>query len=404
MTIKFKETVLQERIYNRVLQVKEFLDLHYDIKLNVFDHSRVLIGSRTKKYTEEIKFEDIAIHIQEEGITGCDSLLKKILSSPNQTRHYNPIKEYFDALKGKYAGESHIAKLCGYLKAHDYGDQPEGHYQTRLNYTLRKWIVATAACAMGTKENDAMFVVVNSQEGIGKSTLLEFLVPGNLKSFFMKSSKEMNMAQMFTSNLIINFDEMVGLTKYSAETFKNILSSKQICTSGRFSAPRQRYASACGTTNRDADNGGFLLHDMGLRRFAVNHIDHIDWEYHKEVSPDQIWAEAVMLLGQDFEFAWNQNDYAQFAEFNKRFIVQTNSYKLINEFYRIPEPGEEDLAVFKLPMQILQDLRKARKVNSTMNTVNEVNIGIAMKQIGYHRFMKKINGFPRYGYNVVQLF
>jgi predicted P-loop ATPase len=404
MTIKFKETILPERAFNRVLLVKEFLEQHYDIKLNIFDHSRVLIESRTKKYTEEIKFEDIAIHLQEEGITGCDSLLKKILTSPNQTRSYNPIKEYFDGLKGKYTGESHIVKLCGYLKARDYGDQPEGFYQNRLVYTLRKWIVATVACAMGIKENDAMFVVVNSEEGIGKSTLLEFLMPGCLKPFYSKSSKEMNMAQMFASNLILNFDEMVGLTKSTAELFKNILSSSQISIAGRFSAPRQRYASACGTTNRDADIGGFLTHDMGLRRFAVNHIDHINWEYIKEVLPDQIWAEAVMLLEQDFEFTWNPTDYKQFAQYNTRFVGQTSSFMLINEFYRIPQPGEQDLAVFKLPMEILHDLRNARKIKSTMNSVNEVNIGIAMKQIGHLRIMKKIGGNPRYGYNVIPMF
>ncbi len=404
MTRKFKETIIPVSGSNRVTLVKEFLSEYYDIKINIFDHSKVMIVSRTKEYSEEITIEDLSLHMLEDGITGSDSILKKILSSPNHTRSYNPIKEYFEGLKGKYSGESHIDRLCGFLKPRDYGDKPEGYYQKRLRYTLRKWIVATVACAMGTKENDATFVVVNIEEGIGKSTLLEFLVPEMLKGYYSKSSKEMNFPDMFTSHLIINFDEMIGLTKATAEEFKNVLSSRQINVSKRFTTTRQRYASACGTSNKDAEHGGFLTPGMGTRRFAINHIDSIDWEYINQVEPDQLWAEAVMLLDQDFEYTWNPEDFKEFSEYNSRFIIQTSSFKLLKEFYRLPEPGDDDLVVFKMPVEILRDLRIAHKVNSSMTTVSEVNIGIALRQLGYCRYDKKINGYARHGYNVVPLF
>jgi len=404
MTKKFTETKIPKNGSNRVALVKEFLDQHYDIKINIFDHSKVMILSKTKEYTHEISIEDITLHMLEDGITGCDSILKKIITSPNQTSPFNPIKEYFENLTGKYAGESHIEKLCSYLKPRDYGDKHDGYYQKRLIYTLRKWIVATVACAMGIKENDAMFVVVNNEEGIGKSTLLEFMVPEILKGYYSKSSKEMNFPDMFTSNLLINFDEMIGLTKATAEEFKNILSSRQINVSKRFTTTKQRYASTCGTSNKDAEHGGFLTPGMGTRRFAINHIDSIDWEYINRVEPDQIWAEAVMLMDQNFEYTWNPEDFIEFGEYNSRFIVQTSSYKLVKEFYRLPEPGEQEIAVFKMPVEILRDLRVARKVNSSMTTVSDVNIGIALKQLGYSKYGKKINGSTRYGYNIVPLF
>lgn len=404
MAKKFAETKVPVNGSNRVSLVKEFLDEHYDIKINIFDNTKVTISAKTREYANEISMEDISLHMLEEGITGCDAILKKIITSPNQTRPYNPIREYFEQLEGKYAGKSHIERLCQFLKAREYGDKASGYYQERFLYTFRKWIVATVACAMGIKENDAMFVVVNNEEGIGKSFLLEFLVPDPLKGYFTRSSKDMNYADMFTSNLMINFDEMIGLTRATAEEFKNVLSSRTINVSKRFTSTKQRYASACGTTNRDADNGGFLSPDMGTRRFAINHIDDIDWNYTKEVDVDQIWAEAVMLLAQDFEYTWNPEDFKEFAEYNGRFIVQTSSYRLIKENYRLPETGEEDLAQFKQPVEILRDLRAARKVNTSMTTVTDVNIGIALKLQGYIRFGKKINGHSRYGYNVIALF
>ncbi len=404
MTKKFIETKIPKNGSNRVILVKEFLDQHYGIKINIFDHSKVVIASKIKEYTHEISIEDLTLHMLEDGITGCDSILKKIITSPNQTTPYNPIKEYFENLTGKYAGESHIEKLCSFLKIRDYGDKPAGYYQKRLIYTLRKWIVATVACAMGIKENDAMFVVVNIEEGIGKSTLLEFIVPEILKGYYSKSSKEMSFPEMFTSNLLINFDEMLGLTKATAEEFKNIMSSRWINVSKRFTTTRQRYASACGTSNKDAERGGFLTTDMGTRRFAINHIDAIDWDYMKQINVDQIWAEAVMLLNQDYEYIWNPEDFKEFGEYNSRFIVQTTSYKLIKEFYRLPEPGEQKTVVFKTPVEILRDLRAAKKINASMTSISEINIGIALRQLGYARYDKKINGYARHGYNVVPLF
>jgi len=403
---KFTETKIPANGSNRVSLVKEFLDANYDIKINIFDNSKVLIESKTKEYEEEISIEDISLHMLEDGISGSDSILKKILTSPNQTTPYNPIREYFEALERNYAGTSHIDLLCTFLKARDFGDkEEENYYQKRLVYTFRKWLVATVACAMGQKANDAMFVVVNNDGGIGKSSLLEYLVPDVLKGYFTKSVKDMNYHDMFTTNLLINFDEMVGITRANAEEFKNILSSLHINVSKRFTSTKQRYASSCGTTNKDAEHGGFILPEMGLRRFAVNHLDEIDWEgYTQVIDVDQIWAEAFMLLSQNFDYSWNRKDFVEFEEYNSRFIVQTSSFRVVKEWYRVPEPGEEDLAEFKQPVEILRDLKRARKVNSSMYTVTDVNIGIAMKQLGFARFGKKINGQSRYGYNVIPLF
>lgn len=402
MTKKFNETKIPAGGSNRVVLVKEFLSEHYDIKINIFDHTKVMIEPKTREYDQEISIKDIALHMLEEGICGCASILKDILTSPNQTKPYNPIKEYYESLEGTYSGESHIDRLCSFLVARDYGDKEEGYYQKRLAYTFRKWIVAVVACAKGIKENDAMFVIVNNEEGIGKSTLLEFLLPDMLKGYFSKSVKDMNYPDMFTTNLLIQFDEMVGITRSSEEEFKNILSSKHINVSKRFTTTKQRYASACGTSNKDAEHGGFLTPGMSSRRFAINHIDGIDWQYNDHVDIDQVWAEAVMLLSQNFEYTWNPADFAEFSEYNSRFLVQTSSFRVVKENYRVPEEGEE--GEFKQPVEILRDLRAARKINASMFTITDVNIGIALNQLGYARKAKKANGTSRYGYNVIPLF
>lgn len=406
MTKKFNETKIPAGGSNRVALVKDFLAQHYDIKINIFDHTKVMIEPKTMEYNHEISIRDIGLHMVEEGVLGCGSILKDILTSPNHTTPYNPIKEYFQALEGNYAGTSHIDLLCSFLKARDYGDkEEEGYYQKRLVYTLRKWLVASVACVMGIKANDATFMIVNVDGGIGKSSLLEYLVPDMLKSYYSRSVKDMNYPDMFTTNFLIQFDEMVGITRSTAEEYKNILSSMHINVSKRFTTTKQRYASACGTSNRDAEHGGFLTPEMSLRRFAVNHIDFIDWEaYIKVVDIDQLWAEAVMLLGQNFDYSWNKADFKEFEEYNSRFLVQTSSYRVVKENYRVPEEGEDELAEFKQPVEILRDLRAARKINASMFTITDVNIGIAMNQLGFVRRGKKMAGTSRYGYDVIPLF
>ncbi|MFZ4582001.1 MAG: hypothetical protein ACOYM7_05050, partial [Paludibacter sp.] len=85
------------------------------------------------------------------------------------------------------------------------------------------------------------------------------------------------------------------------------------------------------------------------------------------------------------------------------YIIETTAFKLIKEYYRIPELDEE--TVFKLPMDILQDLRKARKLTNAMTNVSDVTIGMALKSLGFIKHGKRINKLQtRYGYNVIPLF
>ena len=75
----------------------------------------------------------------------------------------------------------------------------------------------------------------------------------------------------------------------------------------------------------------------------------------------------------------------------------------MKEYYRIPEDGEE--SIHMQPLEILQELRKAKKLNNSNGTnVSEVTIGMALSAMGFEHKMKKVQGNPRYGYQVIQLF
>jgi len=143
---------------------------------------------------------------------------------------------------------------------------------------------------------------------------------------------------------------------------------------------------------------------MGYRRWACIELESINWKkYIAEVDNHQMWAEAMVLFkNADFDYIWNETDFIEFKEYNNRYVIDTPANKLIKEYYRIPEEGEE--STHMQPIEIIQELRRTRRLNSGMVNVSDVTIGMALSSMGFEHKMKKVDGKPRYGYQVIQLF
>lgn len=390
---------------DKVTMVREFLAENYEIRINEFDTSKSHITSKIKKYDKPISFQDIYLHLVEEGVNVGTNILKMILMSPNYSRTYNPVVEYFEALRGKYRGESQIDLLCEHIKPRDFGDQEEGYYERRMYYIVKKWIVAAAACILKHRPNDVALGLVAAQGGIGKTWLLEFIVPDELKEYYKLSEKDdrlFNMTEDFTRNFMVNFDEFVGISRSRAELFKKVLSARKLPVKRpreEFSVMQERIASAAFTTNRTPELGGFLTYDLGLRRFGIIDIEEIDKSYSRKVDVDQLWAEAVMLLDQDFDYIFNARDFNDFENFNARYVLQSSSSTLVQLYYEIPEREEDGR--WLMASEILNELRQNKKILATYGLVSEVTIGIAMSALGYlKRGIKDKNLGVRYKYLV----
>ena len=133
---------------DKVTLVREFLEENYEIRINEFDTSKSYVVSKIKQYDHSISFNDIYLHLLEEGISVGTNVLKMILTSPNYSKTCNPVVDYFENIKGKYRGESQIDILCSHIKAREFEDQPEGYYQQRATYIIKKWLVSAVACAL----------------------------------------------------------------------------------------------------------------------------------------------------------------------------------------------------------------------------------------------------------------
>lgn len=374
---------------NKVAEVKEFLGEHYEIRVNEFDPSKSVIRPKTKLYANPVTFDDISLHLIEEGITVSDNILRKILRSPNQVATYNPIHEYFESLKGKYRGVSHIDLLMSHLTMREYPGKKKYYYQERMYRYMKKWFVATAACAMGIHRNDVAMGLVHSKEGIGKSYFFtEFIVPDQLRNLVAdpKEDGKFNLEESFARCFIVYFDELFGLNSRNEEEFKKVMRASEIDVYlPRETQPirRPRIGSACFTSNKIPEKGGFLTSGMGYSRWLILELDKINQEYSKKVDVDQIWAEALLLIDQDFDYTWSTTDWDEFEEHNQRYLKETTSMKYIKMYFDFPENGEGE---WLQPKEILNMLISSKKLRrEDQHKVSDVKLGEALCALNFDK-------------------
>lgn len=379
----------------------------FDIKMNIFDKTKCIIVSKNKKYKDvPITFDDVSLHLHSIGINISDTILRKILKSPHYTKMYNPILDYFNDLK--YDGVSQIDILCNHLKVRDFGDKKKGYYQKRFNKLFKKWLVSTVACAFGKNKNDVNFGLIHTDEGIGKSFFFEFLSEPFSDYYITitdKKEQKLNLTEAFVKNLLINFDELCGIDKRNPETFKSLLSAKELMIKERnepFPIKRKRLASGCFTSNKNGEMGGFLTQAMGYRRFGAVEIDKIDHAYSKCVDPNQVWAEAVILYNSNFDYEFGSDDFIEFKEYNSRYIIETPSMKLIQLYYEKPMNGEK--YEWMQPKEIVQDLLSSGRIRGDYyNKISPESIGGALTALRFEKTSKRINGDPKKVYHVKKL-
>lgn len=403
-------TASHNHSYNRLDQVKEWLNDNYIIRVNLLDRSKVSLSPTetcTFQYEYAVTEDDILLHAYAEELPIPRSVLKSLLASPNQMESFNPIQDYLNALRGKYKGPSQIDMLCASLHC----PKEDNASQERTSHLLRKWLIAVAACALGVRQNDVALGLVGDKAGIGKTTFFEMLVPPSLKEYYQIAQKDERLFPLqdsFAQRFLLNFDEFAAISKHNEEQFKMYMSASEVevkRTGSRYVEKVPRVASCCFTSNKNQRMGGFISKpDAGLmRRLAVIEVDSID-DNRKRFDVDQLWAEAVMLLDGGFDPQWTQQEYRQFVEENRQYVIETNALRLIRIYYRKPEPGEE--CKFMSAMEVVLQLKERRKISSAMQQVNEVTVGQALTALGYRYYTKRVEGkaVPIHGYDIVPLF
>ena len=165
--------------------------MNYVVRVNLLDRNKVSLQATEEcsfDYQHPVTEKDIMLHAYADELNFPRALLKMLLASPNQMESFNPVKDYLESLRGKYKGPSQIDLLCASL--HLPEDKADKKGKERAGRLLRKWLVATVACALGNRQNDVALGLVGEKAGIGKTTFFEQLIPSCLSDYYQVAQNQ----------------------------------------------------------------------------------------------------------------------------------------------------------------------------------------------------------------------
>jgi hypothetical protein len=220
--------------------------------------------------------------------------------------------------------------------------------EKRWHRYFMKWFVSMAACALERSENHQCIVLVGPQ-GVGKSTLIDKLVPPELKEYYAATSidpKDKYTKSMVSEYFLINLDELETSTKEEVGYLKSLLTDDYVTVRkpfARYILNYKRRASFIGSVNR----ANFLNDISGSRRWLVT--DCVKINYSDEFNLQQMYAQAFWLLNNKlanipegfrdvtdkgfFKYWFDGKDIAYIQDFNSRYEILSAEQELLNEHY-----------------------------------------------------------------------
>ena len=205
-----------------------------------------------------------------------------------------------------------------------------------------------------------------------------------------KEDRKFNLEASFATNFLVYFDELHGINKRNTEEFKKVMSAREIdvfLPREPYPVRRKRIASACFSSNKSPEMGGFLTNAMGTRRWLILELERINQDYSKKVDVDQLWAEALLLMEQDYDYQWNKVEWKEFNEFNARFFEETPSMRYVKSHLDYPKNGEGQ---WMQPKEILNHFIQHKIVRKDdIQKVNAVKIGEALTTLSFELKSKR---------------
>lgn len=400
-----------EFVDDRIQDIVDTINEAFVVRTSVLDPSKFSIESKDKsRYRYTPTMDTLYLYLKGIGKSISRTDLRILLRDQNYFDQENPALNYFDSIRGTWKGESHIDKLCAHITPRSFENEPE-YYQERMNYLIRKWMVASVAQWKDGIPNAVALGFISMEEYIGKTFLTRFFLPEELQGYYVQPENDsrFSLSDVFTRYLIVCFDDLVGINKGTAkiEEFKKYTRSQMILVQRRndeFPTERPRVAVPMFTANRTAEMGGFLTQNHGTSRYGTIEVDRIDKRYSQRVKVNQMWAEALLLYeNSEFDPFYSDEYIQELQEYNQRYMIQTDEEKYVKLYILPPNDEEDEEAEWLTASDIVHRLRIERKISSVDRMkVTPQAIGKALSSLGFVKESKRVptKSYPEYRYQV----
>lgn len=264
-----------------------------------FAHEKIIVQCPPWEKPERFKPRPITdedmtwlcVGLEKRGLTLDMAKVKKVMDAVVMRKRRNPAQEYMKSLV--WDG---VPRLHRWLSYYAGAESEPADYLSAVG-TI--WMVAAVARIFepGTKFDHML--ILEGNQGTGKSSLLRELATINKKAYFDDTIKANELGSTaivpkLQGVMIIEIAELAGLRKADIETFKQQITIQEDRIVKKYSNEPTRYPRQfilAGTFNLVQ---GYLDDPTGNRRMWPVKVGKIDLEALR-VDKAQIWAEAVQL-------------------------------------------------------------------------------------------------------------
>ncbi|MDO8548913.1 MAG: VapE family protein, partial [Ignavibacteria bacterium] len=281
----------------------------------------------------------------------------------------DPLEDYFKNLP-EWNGTDYI-EMLGKTVVVEEGSEDN------WKIFLRKWLIATVACALNDKVVNHNAIILQGPQGVGKTRWINTLVPDKLQDYIFTGNitpndKDSKLAVV--KNFIINLDELETLNREEIGFLKSLMTQKDVELRkpyGYFEEHYKRRSSFIGSINKLE----FLNDPTGSRRFLCFAVEKIDYEH--DIDIDGVYAQALYLFNKGEKYWFNKSENNSITENNIKFTFQPLEEQLILEKYELCGKDDPERLMMSTT-EIAQAIMGDKPFNS--NTLRQ--IGMALNKYG----------------------
>ncbi|WP_320112050.1 VapE domain-containing protein [Draconibacterium orientale] len=401
-----------EKPYNN-FQVLQLLEGKNDYKTTLRLLSDYGYAVAEKQKNNKISADDIAGYLNGQGVR-YDTLIQDLTLNGDiiEELEYNTLfidlKKHFDkelprtrfeeVIKSNYIQTTN--PLADFIEK--YKDRkPKGTFEkwldcmvlknknidkTILLKYIKKWYVGIIAQALGYQfPNEYFLMVISTEQGIGKTTLLRnYTLPKELHSYRKEHalSYDDDFKVLMSQSLLIIDDEMDGRTYESDKSFKSMLSDINLTM-------RRKYDRRISTLKRRCSFAGsgnnlFVVREEQNRRIIPVELEKIHHDKLAQVDLIDMFIEAYHLLINGFEYSFQMHNKAEFRFLYEDYIQHSDIDLILSEMIELPDDKDD---VYQITSLDLVNTLINRYQNFSRR-INTVSIGKLMSEKGYNNQRK----------------
>jgi len=350
------------------------------LKLNTLSDRMEINGREGIRPLSDIDESVIFNRLGDYGMRG-EGRMRRAMHQMAVKNSYHPVREYLDGLT--WDGKDWFSGLMNKL---DMSSKAAPVF-------WRKFLIGSIAKSLKAQQN--YMLVLLGPQGRGKSRLVQWLCPLpklHHEGPISPDNKDHQIKAL--EHWLWEVAELDSTTRRSDRSaLKHFISQKIISVRvpyGRYAITKPAVASLIGTVNEDG--AGFLNDPTGNRRFAVIHLDSIDWSY-DEIDVNQLWAQLYHEYKNGAEWELNQNEKEIQNMINKQHMIKSPLEELFMKHF------EYDLSDDDRFMSTMDILEKLGDVGLTGDQFkNKMHLGALLTSLGLKKGKHSTKSGREYGY------